>query len=997
MTLERDDFGSAPERESRLSEVIAEYLLAMDAGNAPPPGDVLARHPDLRAKLEVFFAGHRELSHLSSLGPAYNEPRGPDRDHPVFGGHELIEEIARGGMGVVYRAREVALGRTVALKVILAGTLATRKEVDRFLTEARAAASLDHPNIVPIYSVAESNGRHFYTMKLLEGGDLARNRGRFLGKHRAIAQLIEAVARAVHHAHLRGVLHRDLKPANILLDPEGMPHVTDFGLSKRLDADQGLTRTGEILGTPNFVAPEQVGAGAGRISAATDIYSLGAILYDLLADRPPFRESDPLATLRAVIEKEPAPPRHFDPGVPRDLETICLKCLEKEPHRRYATADELARDLDRYLAGLPVFARRSTWLERTWSRARRKPLVAGLAASVALLTLVVAMGSLAFSFRLGARLHDSLRAQVHAEISSDRMGRRFRALKGIEEAARLQSAADLRDDAITALALTDLRFEKSLPGIFRTIERPAALDPRFQVYAACEDGGGVTVRRVGDLGVVARLETGGSGATAPVFSADGRLLAARLAGPTAVSCRVWSLERPSRPVLDAPAAIGLRPYGFHPARALLAVAGPTGEITFRDFGGADADERVFEATRGVATVEEVAFSTNGEIFAVSARSSAVVAIRSTADGRVISTLPYSTPTLAWEPYRAWDPRNIYVALVRSEVDISFVHVLRVRRRSGEITGNEGVILELAYAPDGGLLGAATADGSALLWNPRSCRPVLRCPDGRSVQFSTDGARLAITRWSTIEVFEIVRSGELKILEDPRRLFGDREVTALSFCPREERLLVASTASWATLFDLDRGTRVADARLPASSGGTAVDRPLRRVEREDGGLTVELGPPAPRERAGEGDVRSPDGSRRIRCEPSEYLCFRAGSTEPVWRIARGGGWSRPGPAAFSADGALLGLISAPLAVTLVDPASGRTLATLRPPEPDPPRDLVLSPSGRFVVVNLGWGTLFVWDLGAVAASLDRIGVRGDLPRFPDFPEPVPSPVRLELRE
>jgi tetratricopeptide (TPR) repeat protein len=311
----------------------------------------------------------------------------------------LLDEIARGGMGVVFKARQESLNRVVALKMVLAGPLASPDDVQRLRREAEAAAQLDHPNIVPIYEVGEHDGLPYFSMKLVEGGSLDQHAARFRHDGRAAARLLAQVARAVHYAHQRGLLHRDLKPANVLLDGQDQPHITDFGLAKRVQGDSRLTRSGAVVGTPSYMAPEQA-AGQQGISTAADVYALGAILYELLTGRAPFRADNPLETLFDVVHRPPPPPRALDPGVDPDLETICLKCLEKEPGRRYASALALADDLERWLHGEPIQARRNPRWLRLAKWARRKPALAALALVSLLAALVVAGGGAWFTWRL---------------------------------------------------------------------------------------------------------------------------------------------------------------------------------------------------------------------------------------------------------------------------------------------------------------------------------------------------------------------------------------------------------------------------------------------------------------------------------------------------------------------------------------------------------------------------------------------------------------------
>jgi hypothetical protein len=260
-------------------------------------------------------------------------------------------------MGIVYRARQRGLNRVVALKTILPGHVSKAEDLQRFRTEAESTACLQHPHIVAVHAVGEVDGQLFFSMDFIDGPSLAKRLAEGPLPGPAAAGYVRTIARAVHHAHQRGILHRDLKPSNILLDAADQPHVTDFGLAKRLGADSGQTRTGAVLGTPSYMAPEQAAGKVHELGPACDVYGLGAVLYECLTGRPPFRSDTPVDTLLHVLEREPAPPRLLNPKVDPDLETVCLKCLEKDPARRYPSAEALAADLERYLAGEPISVR----------------------------------------------------------------------------------------------------------------------------------------------------------------------------------------------------------------------------------------------------------------------------------------------------------------------------------------------------------------------------------------------------------------------------------------------------------------------------------------------------------------------------------------------------------------------------------------------------------------------------------------------------------------
>jgi hypothetical protein len=441
----------------------------------------------------------------------------------VFGDYELLDEIARGGMGVVYRARQVSLNRIVALKMILAGQLASQADVRRFQSEAEAAANLDHPNIVPIYEVGEHDVRHYFSMKLIDSAASSPLRGdapRSAAGLRQAAYLVATVAGAVHYAHQRGILHRDLKPANILIDRDGAPHVTDFGLAKRTatspaspggEAAENLTQSGAILGTPSYMAPEQA-AGKRDLSTAVDVYSLGAILYTLLTGQPPFRADTALDTVLQVLEHEPQRPRLLNPAVPHDLETISLKCLQKDPRRRYGSAEALADDLKRWHAGEPIQARPVRRWERLHKWARRRPAAAALIAVSIAASVILLVGSVLYNHWLELALKDAHKARVEVDKREEVLKERALTLQERELTVRRHLYNyDLK-------AMQDAWDKGHAPRVHELLEAhrpmPGQTDVRsfewYLFWALCHDG-------------VLRLQTNASRHVA--YAPDGKTLA----------------------------------------------------------------------------------------------------------------------------------------------------------------------------------------------------------------------------------------------------------------------------------------------------------------------------------------------------------------------------------------------------------------------------------------------------------------------------------------
>lgn len=459
-----DNLNSAFMDDSEFQSLMIDCMETLQRGESidrdalrekfPKYADELDRYLDVLNVLDHFAGGLQQLG--SSSGPVspYGATVTPSSTNSDFdsgdtiryiGEYAVLEEIARGGMGVVFKARQQTLKRIVALKMILSGRLADDAEVDRFQREAQAASRLKHPNIVPVHEIGEHEGRHYFTMDFVPGRSLAEEiRDESLAPRRA-AKLVKTVAEAVHFAHQAGTLHRDLKPANILLTSDDAPHVTDFGLAKILDevddtSRAELTASGQILGTPSYMSPEQAAGKQNLVGPASDIYSLGAILYSSLTGRAPFVADSPVDTLMQVMHNEPVSPRQLNPTVPQDLDTICLKCLNKEPHKRYGTAGELAADLQRFLEGRPVLARPIGRMARTVRWAKRNPVVASLMSLVAISLVVGTTISSYFAIEANNRAISEQKAKERqAELRIEAEERKNEALIAVTDANKSQA------------------------------------------------------------------------------------------------------------------------------------------------------------------------------------------------------------------------------------------------------------------------------------------------------------------------------------------------------------------------------------------------------------------------------------------------------------------------------------------------------------------------------------------------------------------------------
>jgi tRNA A-37 threonylcarbamoyl transferase component Bud32 len=492
----------------RLDQAILEFLHAQEKGPPLDRARWLKVHSEFTSELRRFLAAFDRLNEIAGplLSPLHatladgtgtvqiGEEPGPlagsvTTPPLIFGDYELIEKLGEGGMGVVYKARQASLNRIVALKMIVAGSHARRSDLARFRAEAEAVAALQHPNIVQIHEVGQRDGVPYLSLEFVPGGTLAHRLNGTPWADSDAARLVQAMARAMDQAHRHGIIHRDLKPGNVLLTADGIPKITDFGLAKRLDASDGPTVSGTILGTPSYMAPEQAGGRSAEIGTLCDVYALGAILYELLTGRPPFRATEPLDTVMQVLHDEPVTPRMLNPNVSRDLETICMKCLRKDRAARYGTALALAEDLDRFLAHEPIHARPIGAMERLWRWCHRSPYRAALV-GVVLCALLAAIGTgvwvnemlrydLAQTTAAQRRVRSALTRQIAERIDAD-----LRQLSAVPRtmAATLEQRTDWTEAQLDAWMRAELATDPRLFGTAAAFE-PFQFEPRTQDFA----------------------------------------------------------------------------------------------------------------------------------------------------------------------------------------------------------------------------------------------------------------------------------------------------------------------------------------------------------------------------------------------------------------------------------------------------------------------------------------------------------------------------------
>jgi WD40 repeat protein len=771
--------GNTAEHEDRLAEALLSYQKAVEAGRQPERLEFLRRYPELAGELDTLLSAGQQVgvllsplkaamgSGIPTAGLSHAVATGVPTALPRLPGYEVLVELGRGGMGVVFKAHECKLDRIVALKMILAGRLASDNDIQRFRAEAQAAARLDHPGIVPVYEVGEHEGLHYFTMAFIDGTSLADHLRDGPLAPKEAGRLVRDLAGAIVYAHLHGIVHRDLKPANILIDLKGQPKLTDFGLAKWTQTASDMTGTGQILGTPSYMSPEQAQGSNSDVGPASDIYGLGALLFALMTGRPPFQAATRTETIRQVLSVEPPRPCVLNPSVPRDLETICLKCLQKSPSKRYADANALKDDLDCFLEDRPILARPAGVIEKGWRWYRRRPLVGTMAAALALLLIAVPL--LLAGFWQEAEARADVEAGAHkkeaaahkkekearereeearwkieklerertkqlfqayvneaaARRSSPRVGRRFEALNRVTAARKLadelklpgEDYVRLRSEAISALSLTDLRRTATGPGWAFPVDTYTDLFRHAggkDCYLDWDQPTGLFVRHIGNNSIVQRIPDVKRETDWPQISPDNRYVSILSNGKLVV----WQVDgvKPTEVARHGKVHFST----FNPDRPEAVLLTPQREIVIQPLDG----KGVPKVLR-IAEIQKEPLLGHWHHLAAARRLVAVAGVNrvSIVDldaGQVTAVCSLSAPV----DTMAWSRDGATLAVACTEHSIVFYQPASKSRRV--VNGPLGGALRVAFDPSGRFLFSYSTWGKrGILWDVANASAELR--------------------------------------------------------------------------------------------------------------------------------------------------------------------------------------------------------------------------------------------------------------------------------
>ncbi len=980
--------------EYAVELVYGEFLLCEQLGEAPPPEEYARRFPQLAERLLLQIELHRALESVPSSRattdpfPSSLRAAGPAPVEGLAGttvpGYEVLDVLGQGGMGVVYRARQVGLNRLVALKMLKPGAAGNPESRRRFLAEAEAVARLRHPHIVQVFENGEHAGQSYLVLEYCPGGSLEKKLAGSPLPAAEAARLTEALARAVHAGHENGIIHRDLKPANVLLAEDGTPKVTDFGLARRLD-EAGQTATGDVLGTPSYMAPEQATGRAKQAGPPADVYALGAILYECLSGRPPFKATTAVETLRQVLEEEPVPPRLLNPAGPRDLETVCLKCLRKDPARRYRTAGELAEDLRRYQTGEPVAARPVGRLERAWLWARRRPATAALVlvSGVALVALVGFVTSLFFSGRLKDALdvaEQARRDEAQARREVDRVNylHRITLAQTAWRDGNFHKVMQMLDDCpgehrdwewyyLRRLCFPELR----VVGRDQEVEwQPGsvvclALSPDGRQLASGVAGNLVKVWDFAD----GRERFSLSGHTDlvwdVVFSPDGSRLASASKDATV---RVWDLASGRCLLKLTGHTQWVNSVAFSPDGALLATASL--DKTVRIWDARDGNLRHLlplgpsDSDSVVNSMVSLAFRPDGRQLATAGNNESAVRVWDVMDGKPIQTLRGASLgiwTVAYSP----DGRLLAAGCMDRTVKVWDVATGQVGLSLG---GHSELIAKVAFDADGGRLAVGCNDGSIKIWDLASGREAVTLRGHASgvsgVAFEPTGARLASAAGDgTVRIWDVSTPPGLT------RLRGHAEkVRGVAFSPDGDRLVTAGADGTVRLWDVATREEVLALCGPnEESSGVAYHPDGRRVASTNkSGLIhvwdLVMGRPVLTLNAHAGLVRfaafSPDGRLLATGDTQAVRVWDADTGRLLQSLK--GHTDRANGVAFSPDSRRLASAGMDLTVRIWDLTTGRQTHCLRGRHNGEVHMVAFSPDGTRLASASGDYSICLWD-------------------------------------
>jgi WD40 repeat protein len=1018
----------AAEPALAVALIVREYELRRRSEPALGPDEFLRRFPRYRAQLAT------RLPHPGPDGPgadkatvrpgadaSANSPPGSAAPPAGPPGYEVLQELGRGGMGVVYLARQVKANRRVALKMILAEDHASAAARARFATEVEAVARLQHANIVSVYEVGEHQGRPFFSMEHCPRGSLEGKLGGAPQPPREAARLVEILARAVQVAHQHGIVHRDLKPANVLLGAGDVLKITDFGQAKRLDADGGQTHTGHVLGTPSYMAPEQAAGDLKAVGPAADVYALGAILYECLTGRPPFKAASVLDTLVQVRAQEPVPPSRLNAQVPRDLETVCLKCLHKAPPRRYPSAADLAEDLARFLAGEPVRARPVSAWERAVKWARRRPAVAGLLAMsvLAATAVLVSAAGLFYSNRLQEQRDEADRQRGDAE-EQRREADRQRAVAESERALARRylyfSHMNLADRAWEDSHLS--RMDQLLDG---WLPRPQGGEDvrgfEWHYLDRLRWPGGLTLRRhkaqvngvawspTGSL--VSCADTDGVRVWNPRTGGETR----HLQGPHRLAGTRLALSRDGKYVAcgclatgdededTRRSAVAAVVWDVAGGQEVLAVRGHTAHV----FGLAFSPDgrRLAVASHGLVQVVDV--RTGRELLAIRNHTGGVSSVAFSPDGLHLAGTFWGLPLRVWDATTGREVltqgQKVFGARVAFSPDGrrlttgSIERAVQVRefpsgREVFTLRGHRGGIEQVSFSPDGKWLATASSDTTVKVWDAQTGREVntlkghrgvVRCvawsPDGRHLVSGGDDR--------TVQVWEAADRG------GPLVRFADGFPAVVAWRPDGVHLATGQWGGLVRILDSDTGGKLLTLRHGSKHTSLALSPDGKRLATAGYERTVKVwdlagGREALTLEARRGPVVSvafsPDGRWLASASvgpdgasagtDSAVQFWDAADGREVRTLAAPNGGYLPAPLAFSPDSRLLAC-GTWHSVKVWEARTGKAVFTLRG-YPEEVWSIAFSPDGRRLASGGHAGTIKVWDTGSGQVVLSLKG-------------------------